>query len=102
MKDPYDSSNSAHVEKAQNEQAIAAQQLISDLQFILETKAGRNVMAWIFDLSKPHAISFTGNSNTFFNEGKRSVGVPIYAAVMENYPELYLKLMEETKGRSYE
>ena len=70
MKQPYDSSNSAHVDRAQNEEDISQNQLINDLKAVMDTKAGRNVLAWIFDLSKPHAISFTGNSTTFFNEGK--------------------------------
>lgn len=48
---------------------------IEALNHVLSTKLGRWFFCRIFDHTGILKRSFTGNSETFFNEGRRSVGL---------------------------
>ena len=48
---------------------------IEALNHVLSTELGRWFFCWIFDHTGILKRSFTGNSETFFNEGRRSVGL---------------------------
>lgn len=53
---------------------------------------------WLWDLLSRCGLfrsSFTGNSETFFKEGARNVGLTIQADVMKHVPESYLTMMKE-------
>jgi len=44
---------------------------------ILETEEGRWIFSRILQMTQWEAPSFTGNSQTFYNEGKRAIGIEI-------------------------
>lgn len=45
------------------------------LRNILKTKDGRWFIMRLLDKTKVNCETFTGNSQTFYNEGKRSIGI---------------------------
>ncbi|NIF51413.1 hypothetical protein [Burkholderia sp. Ax-1724] len=67
------------------------------LRQIMSSPDGR---AWMWELLASCEIfspCFTGNSTTFFNEGKRAVGLPVFHAVTELFPDQYLLMAKEAK-----
>lgn len=71
---------------------------LSDLKFALSTKPGRRLV-WrmlckcgIYEQSAADSGSWT-----YFNEGRRSVGLFLIAEIMEVEPESYVLMMKESK-----
>ena len=55
----------------------------SSLMSLLKNKEGRWFLMRLLDATGINANSFTGNSTTFFNEGKRQVGLELLARIQE-------------------
>ena len=55
----------------------------SPLMSLLKNKEGRWFLLRLLDATGINAHSFTGNSHTFFNEGKRQVGLELLARIQE-------------------
>ena len=55
----------------------------SSLMSLLKNKEGRWFLLRLLDATGINANSFTGNSHTFFNEGKRQVGLELLARIQE-------------------
>ena len=53
------------------------------LMSLLKNKEGRWFLMRLLDATGINANSFTGNSHTFFNEGKRQVGLELLARIQE-------------------
>lgn len=82
-------------------QKLERLQYIEDIKEILSTKAGKRFFNKYFSDSMIFVTTFTGNSETFFNEGKRSVGLRLFYDVIEARPELLLELAVK-KEKYYE
>lgn len=81
---------------------------------VMATKKGRWMMMRLFDRCKLFQTTFTGNSQTFYNEGVRSVGLAYLTQIkstkrgMDLYHkaeaeylkerEIYEQLIQESKG----
>lgn len=53
-------------------------------------------MWWLLnDVTKVYDATFTGNSQTFHNEGRRSVGVDLRNKLLEVAPVMYVTMMAE-------
>lgn len=48
---------------------------------LLSTKSGRWFLMRLLDATNVHSKCFTGNSKTFYNEGRRDVGLSILADI---------------------
>ena len=55
----------------------------NSLTSILKNKEGRWFLMRLLDATGVNSSSFTGNSTTFFNEGKRQVGLELLARIQE-------------------
>jgi predicted hydrocarbon binding protein len=67
-----------------------------DLSKMLNDPAGRRVLWRILDQSKLLASDmFTGNSTTFYNLGKRDLGLWLYNEIMGSEPKAFMKMMED-------
>lgn len=55
----------------------------SSLMSLLKNKEGRWFLMRLLDATGINANSFTGNSHTFFNEGKRQVGLELLARIQD-------------------
>lgn len=47
------------------------------LRVLMESEAGRWFIMRLFDKTYVHQTTFTGNYNSFYNEGRRSIGVEL-------------------------
>ncbi len=69
-----------------------------DLRAVLSSPNGRRFIWRLLKDCKIYEESFTGNSTTFYNEGRRSVGLKILDSVMKADVDMYLKMQLEHKG----
>jgi|TARA_R100001530_G_scaffold37085_2_gene28804 hypothetical protein len=67
-----------------------------DLSKMLKDPSGRRVLWRIMEQSKLLAPDmFTGNSTTFYNLGKRDLGLWLYNEIMGSEPQAFMKIMDE-------
>ena len=76
---------------------IKRDQYIADMSFLLGDARGRRVIWELLERGGVFKISFTGNSETFFNEGKRQIALSLLEDVMESRPDAYLQMSKEAK-----
>jgi len=69
--------------------------LEADIGSVLKTPQGRDVIWEILSLCGIYDNQFTGNSGTFFNEGRRSVGLDLIQMMTDADPTAYARLMLE-------
>jgi len=89
--------NKKEVEQANREEKFSHKQQMADIRLILETEQGRRFI-WKY-LSKCGVFrsSFTGNSNTFFREGERNIGLQLMEEVMAADADAYIKMAKENR-----
>ena len=67
-----------------------------DMSATLNNPAGRRVLWRIMEQSKLLAPDmFTGNSTTFYNLGKRDLGLWLYNQIMGSEPKAFLTMMND-------
>jgi hypothetical protein len=87
------------VERARIKEAFNDRQFAVDLRTLLDQPAGRRILWWLLEIAGIYRRSFTGNSETFFNEGKRDIGLTLLAKISEVKPEAIILMMQESKKR---
>lgn len=89
------------VKAAARKERIIENEELRDIRFILKSKEGRRFL-WRY-LSKCGIFkqSFTGNSETFFNEGKRAIGLMLLTEITEASPDAYVLMMKESEKGDY-
>lgn len=71
---------------------------VAGLGSLLSSKQGR---AWYWHLLSECGVfvtSFTGNSATFFNEGKRQIGLTLIGELTREFPDYYVTMMKEARN----
>lgn len=97
MSQQYNASNPKHIKEAGEREKFRRQRLLNDVRTLVATAEGRRLFTRIFDLTGINRSSFTGNSETFFLEGKRSIGLEFMVDLMEAKPDAYLQMIEEAR-----
>lgn len=85
-----------HRREAQTQQEREAE----NWRWLLGDARGREVVWNLLAECGVFKTSFTGNSTTFFNEGRRDIGLRLLATINDVDPAAYLKMVEESKARS--
>lgn len=67
----------------------------SDLRKVLSTPEGRRFIWKMLGRAGVFRSSFTGNSHTFFNEGKREIGLGLFEDVMTINSEMFVRMQKE-------
>lgn len=83
-------------QRIKNQQAIEEkedQQLLSDIRETFKSPASLRVLERILSSCDIYSDTFTGNSHTYFFEGKRSIGLEILEMVMKADREIYIKIL---------
>jgi len=70
----------------------------TDLRKILSWPEGRRFIWRYLEICGVFTLSFTGNSQTFFNEGQRNIGLKLLAEIMDVAPDALLQMMKDSKG----
>lgn len=96
----------AYVKNAADEQQVkeaggkakrGRERELDDFRNIMESVSGRRFVFRYISECGVFTDGFTGNNTTFYNEGKRSIGLRLLADINDACPELYTKMMEESK-----
>ena len=90
-----DNSQQRH-DKVQAEK-LAKEQFEADFTWLMSHTAGRRIVHGMLAKTGIYKQSFTGNSETYFREGRRSVGLDLLADVNTITPEQYLPMLEEQR-----
>lgn len=86
------------VREAAKREKLRIEQASADLKFLLATEQFRR---WAWDhleFCKVFHQIFTGNSETFFNDGKRVVGLKLLKEITEAAPGAYLQMIKDNQG----
>ncbi len=67
----------------------------ADLISVMETHAGRRFVWRILESAGLYKLSYTGNSETFFNEGQRNIGLKLLSDLLKVAPEEYVRMTQE-------
>jgi hypothetical protein len=95
-KEPEDFTDPKQHKKRTKKHKLVEQRENEDLSKMLNDPAGRRVLWRILDQSKLLAPDmFTGNSTTFYNLGKRDLGLWLYNEIMGSEPKAFMAMMDE-------
>lgn len=95
-------SDESQIQSARIKQKLGEESEANDLRFILSTEQGRRFIWKLISKCGVFRQSFTGNSQTFFMEGERNIGLFILDSVMRADPESYLKMYVQAKKEGNE
>lgn len=84
--------NEEHITRSQKK---ARKELIDRVRAALADPNTRYLLRWVLERAGMFDQAFTGNSQTFFNEGKREVGLEVVALLNEVDPYEFVRLMKE-------
>jgi hypothetical protein len=97
--DPYDPrEEKAAIQRRAKREHLAALTEEEDWQWLMEDIRGRRIVRRLLETTGVYRTSFTGNSETFFREGSRNVGLQILNLVMSHAPSQHLPMMTETQS----
>lgn len=86
-------------EDADRRKFIAQQQQADDVAWLLNDARGRRLMWSWLEYCGVFRTSMTGNSQTFFNEGVRNVGLMLLGNVMSHKPEAFSQMQAEADAK---
>ena len=77
---------------------LARQVEANDWKWLMCSNQGRRIVWRLLDQAGVYRTSFTGNSETFFKEGMRNMGLIIVGAIQAHSPEAYALMLTESKA----
>ena len=100
----FDAGNPSDVKKSKTKAQLQKEREREELRQILSTVGGRAFVWRTLEKCGVYRTSFTGNSTTFFNEGKRSIGLEliedVFAADIHAYTRMRQEAVERTEGHT--
>lgn len=70
---------------------------VEDIKWLMKGRQGRRIVWRLLEKTGVFRSSFTGNSETFFREGMRNVGLMLLAQINETCPEQYTLMVQEQR-----
>lgn len=95
---PYNAGDPVAIRRQQDKIKEMERRRINGLKAIVDNPDSR---VWLWNLLEfcgIARISFTGNSETFFLEGGRNVGLKIQADLTRHFPESYIGMMRDNEN----
>lgn len=93
----FNAADEAQVAESGKKELRGRERHLDDIKVVLSTKSGRRFYWKTLSDCGVFRTSFTGNSTTFFNEGKREIGLMLLADLMEADADKYLLMTQEAK-----
>lgn len=96
MRDPTDIA--AHEREAEADRLQAEtrrKQEVDDFKWLVNHAAGRRLLWRVLERSGVFRTSFDGTSRTYFNEGRRDMGLFLLGELHEIAPDAYPKMLKE-------
>jgi hypothetical protein len=95
--DPLDLETAHAIEaERRQKQGNRARVIRDDWTWLMSSKRGRRIVWSILEEAGVYRTSFTGNSETFFREGKRAIGLWALDIATAN-PEVFVAMLAEAK-----
>lgn len=96
--DPFDTDAEVEEAAAQKQRQLSAAELkVNDFKWLMGSKRGRRIVSRLLDETGVFRTSFTGNSETFFREGQRNVGLGLMALINDNCGDQYVLMLNERR-----
>jgi hypothetical protein len=99
MREDFDAGDETKVAESEKKNKIAREQELEDIKALLTTPEGTRFLRRIVREGRIFHSSFTGNSQTFFNEGWRAFALHFFTDITEAEPKKSLELLTESKGK---
>lgn len=96
---PVNAANPVEVKGREKKERNEQEQYLEDVRDVLSAPAGRRVLWNIIETTQPMSEAFTGNSTTFYNEGRQSIGRALLNMLLDHFPERYLEMKQEADER---
>ena len=77
---------------------LARQVEANDIKWLMANKQGRRIVWRLLAEAGVYRSSFTGNSETFFREGKREIGLFLLREITNHCAEAYVLMLSESKA----
>lgn len=84
----------AHEHNARKAKLLAEREA-EDFKWIVSNKRGRRFIWRFLEKAGVFRSSFTGNSETFFKEGQRNLGLFVLGLIHEHAPDAYVQMLKE-------
>ena len=98
MRDPVDTAGHELDADAQRKvESERRRQEVEDFKWLMAHKQGRRFVWRLLAEAGVYRTSFTGNSTTFFNEGKRNLGLLLVGEIHELTPDAYGLMLKEQR-----
>jgi len=94
MNDPIFDAAGINKKKAEVSASLQARHR-DDLRKVLSSANGRRFVWRVISEAGIFKGSFTGNSGTFFNEGKRDMGLFILNDILKSHPDAFAQMQRE-------
>ena len=99
MKQAFQSEFLAEEIRARRETLERVEQGISrSIEVIAGIEQGREFLWWLFEICGVFTTSYTGNSDTYFNEGRRAVGNEVLHRLVGVKPEIFQTMIKSGKA----
>lgn len=96
---PLDQLDPDEQRKAKAADALRRRREEDDFRWLMNDKRGRRVVWRLLENTGVYKTSFTGNSETFFREGQRNVGLMLISQIHELTPEAYVLMLNEARSK---
>lgn len=96
---PEDIGEEVQVEVKKTKSKRKREHELNEFRSLLSTYGGRAYIWRLLSQCGVYKISFTGNSTTFFNEGKRQIGLWVLEEVFEADPASFSLMQNEAVER---
>ena len=95
-RDPTDLNAHAREDEAKGLEAnVERKKELEDIRWLMGHKQGRRFVMRLLEKAGIYRTSFTGNSETFFREGMRNLGLFVLSEVMEVTPDQFALMLKE-------
>ncbi len=92
---PYIHDDPEQVLSAKEKTKARDNQFKEDIKTLMALPAFRRFVWWLLECTHVFRTSFTGNSETFFKEGERNIGLKVFLRIQEETPDGYSIMVKE-------
>lgn len=88
-------SEEGEAQAAETAAKAEARREVDDIKWLMGHEQGRRIAWRLLDKAGVYRTSFTGNSATFFNEGRRDIGLFLLGEVQSHCPDRFMMMLKE-------
>lgn len=96
----FNAADADQVKGRRKQEKLTQVQHDNDTRAVMSTREGRRYVWGLLGDAGVYRTSFTGNATTYFNEGKRDIGLRVLADITRACPEQYLVMQSEAQRDS--